>query len=116
MSKATRARLALPLDAQERLQEIGRRLRIARKRRRITQSDMARRMFVTEKTLSRLETGDPGVGLGVFFSALSVLDLIDQTGDLVHPDRDGIGGWLDRRRLPERVHPDEDEDIPGLDF
>ena len=61
----------MPPAVRERLVRIGERVRLARRRRGITQDEMAERMFVTRKTLSRLELGEPGVSLAVLASARS---------------------------------------------
>ena len=49
--------------------QLGRQIQLARKRRGLTMQEMADRMFVTRKTLTRLESGDPGVSVGVLASA-----------------------------------------------
>jgi DNA-binding XRE family transcriptional regulator len=43
--------------------ELGEQIQIARKRRQMTLDEMSSRMFVTRKTLFRLENGLPGVSL-----------------------------------------------------
>ena len=82
---------------------IGERIRLARRRRGISQSDMAERMFVTRKTLSRLENGEVSVSLGVLLSALWVLGLERELLDLVAPERDVVGLQREMQRLPKRI-------------
>lgn len=76
--------------------------------------DMASRMFVTRKTLSRLEKGDPGVSLAVFITALWVLGLENDLYDIGVPERDKVGLYREQQRLPERVRPKAGKD--ELDF
>jgi hypothetical protein len=76
--------------------------------------EMAARMFVTRKTLSRLEKGEGGVTLAVLASALWVLGLANELSRIAEPERDEAGVYLERRRLPERVR--ERSADRGLDF
>lgn len=104
----------LPVEIEKYLSEIGERIRIARKRRMITMEDMASRMFVTRKTLSRLEKGDPGVSLAVFASALWVLGLEKNLLEIAVPEKDKTGIFLEQQRLPERIRKQKNKD--DLDF
>ncbi len=65
--------------------------------------EMASRMFVNRKTLARLEKGDSGISLAVFVSALWVLGLDKDIRDVALPERDQVGIFHERKRLPERV-------------
>lgn len=76
--------------------------------------DMASRMFVTRKTLSRLEKGDPGVSLAVFASALLVLGLEKDLIEIAAPEKDKTGIFLEMQRLPERIRKQKNKD--DLDF
>jgi len=97
MSRTTR-----PLfpRAQQRLAALGERLRAARLRRRVSQSEMAVRVGVSRTTIARLEKGDPRVNLAVLVRALSVLGLDGDLDRIV--DRDEIGGRLQDLALPQR--------------
>lgn len=57
------------------LSGLGERLRLARKRRRITTVLMAERVGITRDTLGRVEKGDPAVSLGIYLRVLKVLGL-----------------------------------------
>jgi len=70
MARCTLSKSGLPLIAQQALEQLGRNISIARKRRGWTLELMAGSMLVTRKTLSRLEAGDSSVGLTVLASAL----------------------------------------------
>jgi transcriptional regulator with XRE-family HTH domain len=104
----------MPLSVGEGIVRVGERVRLARTRRGITQAEMADRMFVTRKTLSRLEHGDAGVSMSVLASALWVLGLDDGLRSLADPDHDVVGLQRERQRNPKRVRrPKLDE---ALDF
>ena len=112
MAKSTRATNSLPPEVAETISRLGENIRIARKRRAMTLDDMASRMFVTRKTLSRLENGDPGVSLAVVASALWVLGLDKGLRDIANPEEDKVGIHKERQRLPQRVHSKK----PNLDL
>lgn len=53
----------------------GKVLLLARKQHQWRQQDLAERLGVTRQTVARLERGDPSIAVGVFLSALWLLDL-----------------------------------------
>lgn len=114
MSLKHQVQESLPPEATAVISQLGERVRIARKRRAITMEDMASRMFVTRKTLARLENGDSGVSLAVFASALWALGLENGLLEIAAPEQDKVGIYRERQRLPERVRPIESKD--DLDF
>lgn len=61
--------------AKRQLESLGERLRLARKRRRISAVLMAQRVGISRDTLHRLERGDPVVSLGTYLRLLRVLGL-----------------------------------------
>ena len=71
---------------------MGERLRLARKRRKITTVLMAQRVGVSRDTLNRVEKGDPVVSLGTYLRVLRVLGL-DADLDLIAAD-DALGRKL----------------------
>jgi len=67
------------------LTALGERLRLARKRRRISTVLMAERVGVSRDTFNRVEKGDPAVSLGIYLRVLRVLGL-DADLDLLARD------------------------------
>lgn len=63
------------LAQRRQLRELGMRLRLARRRRRMTQSELAARVGVSPPTIRKLETGDPTTSLATLIRALKVLGL-----------------------------------------
>lgn len=102
---------SLPPDMAALIARLGEHIQIARKRRGLTLEEMASRMYVTRKTLSRLEKGESGVALGVLGAALWVLGLDKDLEAVGRPESDAIGLFHERQRLPQRVRkslpPDE---------
>ena len=102
MTRKTLSKDGLPLSLQKKIQTVGHNIRLARKRRGLTMQDMAERMFVTRKTLSRLESGDPGVSMSILASALLTLGLEDDLKKLADPEADSTGNMIDRERYEKR--------------
>ena len=94
---------SIPLPAAHALRKLGRDLALARRKRGISTSDMAARLFVGRNTLWRLERGDPTVALGTLVTAVFVLNLHDRLANLVAPASDEIALNLDEQRLPKRI-------------
>lgn len=94
----------LPLPAVHALRKLGRSLAIARRKRAISTSDMASRLFVSRDTLWRLERGDPSVALGTLATAAFIFQLHDRLANLAAASSDDIALSLDERRLPQRIH------------
>jgi transcriptional regulator with XRE-family HTH domain len=113
MTKRTLALSSLPPELADAVSRLGAHIRIARKRREMTVEALAARMFVSRKTLSRLENGDPGVSVAVLASALWVLGFEKDLFGIAHPEKDKVGQYRDRQRLPQRVRPSKTE---SLDF
>jgi len=94
---------SLPFPAAQALRKLGHDFALARRKRGISTSDMASRLFVSRDTLWRLERGDPTVALGVFVTAAFVLNLHDRLAALAAPETDEVALSLDERRLPQRI-------------
>lgn len=94
---------SIPLPAAHALRKLGRDLALARRKRGISTSDMAARLFVSRDTLWRLERGDPTVALGTLVTATFVLKLHDRLANLASPASDELALSLDERRLPQRI-------------
>ncbi len=81
----------------------GERVRTARMRRRWSQANLAERMNVERRTVSRLEKGDAGVTTGVLLRALWVLGLWGTAEGLADPAEDKAGIFLEKQREPARA-------------
>ncbi len=79
------------------LMALGERLRLARKRRRLSAVLMAERVGISRDTLNRVEKGDPAVSLGIYLRVLRVLGL-DTDLDLLGKD-DVLGRKLQDMEL-----------------
>jgi transcriptional regulator with XRE-family HTH domain len=105
-------KIPLPFEVSKSALEIGEHVRIARKRRRLLQSELAQKAGVGEKTIRRLENGDAGVSIGNVLSVLWALGLLSSARALADPELDEHGKTLELVRLPKRIrHPAPDNDF-----
>lgn len=88
------------------LTALGERLRQARLRRAYTIENIAQRVGVTRKTLSRVEQGDPAVSLGVYARVLQALGLDEDIESIARDDELGRrlqdAGLRQPRRAPRK--------------
>jgi len=71
------------------LTALGERLRLARKRRRLSTATVAGRSGLSRSTLYKIEAGNPGVTLGSYVRVLAVLGLEGDLSQLAADDRLG---------------------------
>jgi transcriptional regulator with XRE-family HTH domain len=93
----------LPLPVKRALAKLGEDIRKARLRRRITTTMMAERAFITRTTLRKVESGNPGVSLGIYATVIFVLGLTARLADLADTRTDEVGLQLEEERLPQRI-------------
>lgn len=88
MPKAPPALATLPAAAAQALRSLGENLAIARVRRRASLREWARRLGCSIPTLIRLERGDPGVGVGLYATALWLIGRASGLPELAAPAED----------------------------
>src|SRR3546814_993541 len=71
------------------LSALGERLRLARKRRKLSNAVVAQRAGISRTTLYKVEAGDPGATLGSYVRVLAVLGLEGDLDQLGADDRIG---------------------------
>lgn len=84
------------------LEGLGQNIRNARLRRGIAVADLAVRAGTSPSSVTRLERGDPGVGIGTLADVLVALGLIDQLAGLFDIRKDELGLALAEAALPKR--------------
>lgn len=94
------------------VRQIGRNLRVARKRRRKTIAQVAEMAGVSVSTIKRVESGDHTVKFGIFLTIAEIFQL-DSSISLADPAADVIGATLEKQRLPQRIRNKKDS---RLDF
>ena len=93
--------LSLPVERE--LKKFGSDIRIARLKRGFTIEMMAERIGIHRSTYSRMEKGDPMVGLGAYVSALYILGFGTPLNNLIDQSVDDTGLLLDLEKLPKRI-------------
>jgi transcriptional regulator with XRE-family HTH domain len=102
MSKASDALASMPPVALEALRKLGENLAIARVRRKESQRVWAKRLGVSIPTLIRMEQGEPGVGIGIYATALWLLGRVQALPELADPRHDQGALELDVRSAVKR--------------
>lgn len=95
----------LPTPVRRSLLKLGRDIRVARKKRRLTVAMMMERVGVSKATYLKVEKGSPRVGIGIYGTTLMALGLGTPLADIADPAGDDEGLALEESRLPQRVHP-----------
>ena len=93
----------LPTPVRRSLRKLGRDIRVARTKRRLTVAMMMERVGVSKVTYLKVEKGDPRVGMGIYGTTLMALGLGTPLADIADPAQDDEGLALEEARLPERV-------------
>jgi transcriptional regulator with XRE-family HTH domain len=88
MPKTSRAVLNLPPVVARALRTLGENLAIARVRRRESQRVWAKRLGISVPTLIRMERGDPGVGAGIYATALWLIGRVEGLAEVAAPAAD----------------------------
>jgi len=94
---------SFPPKLKKQLQIIGTNLKVARKKRKFSINEMARRARVSYDTISRAEKGDPSVSFGVYAQILSILGLSKDLDLIATPETDELGSILMEQALPDRI-------------
>ena len=86
------------------LTALGRNIELARRRRGLSQADLASRMSVSVSTVRRLEDGHPGTALTYLASALQVFGDLEKLSLLLDTQADSVGLALMDAELPPRIY------------
>ena len=92
-----------PLPVSRSLNRLGPAFSLARRRRRLTQQDLAERIGASANTVRRMESGFPGTALVHVARALQVFGELDKLDQLLETPQDTIGLTLMDEQLPQRV-------------
>ena len=71
------------------LEKMGENIKLARKRRKLTTTQVAERAAISRSTLYLIESGNPSVAMGAYFNVLRVLGLQDDFLKLAADDELG---------------------------
>jgi transcriptional regulator with XRE-family HTH domain len=93
----------LPLPVDRALRRLGHSVSLARRRRHMSQEDLAVRIGASVNTVRRLEDGFPGTALQHLARALQVFGELDKLNALLDTAQDTVGLALMDQNLPQRV-------------
>ena len=86
MGLAMTRQIILTSSEREALSHLGSRLKAARLRRNLTQSDIAERAGVTRKVVVALEAGGPGTSIGALAKVMGILGYPERLADMLASD------------------------------
>lgn len=95
---------AVTLSVDRALKALGQSIALARRRRGLSQADLASRMGVSVSTVRRLEDGHHGTALTYLASALQVFGELEKLRLLLDTPTDSIGLTLMDAELPTRIY------------
>jgi hypothetical protein len=102
MPKQPDALTSLPPAVSTALRSLGENLAIARARRKEPQRAWARRLGISVPTLIRMERGDPGVGMGIYATALWLVGRVQSLPEAADPGSDRGALEMDVREAVKR--------------
>lgn len=103
MTRSTKITASPPAAVQEILERLGRNIRTARMRRKLTQQGLAQRIGVTRFAVANIEKGKATTSIAAYMGALWVFGLLDQVREIADPDRDEEGKVLEHAHRPKRA-------------
>ncbi|MDO8414838.1 MAG: helix-turn-helix transcriptional regulator [Agitococcus sp.] len=95
--------IPVPAPVSRAIEKLGDDLNRARRRRNLTQQEVAKRTGASLNTVKRLESGDLKVPLHFLARILFLFGELDRLGALLDSGQDDIGLALMDNRLPQRV-------------
>lgn len=96
-------RAIMPEISFQSIAKLGKNLRIARKRRGLRIVDLAQAAGCSQDTVRRLESGDPGVSLGVLARVMAAIGRVQELASMMDAAMDSDGMKSEVQRLPQRV-------------
>lgn len=96
--------LTASLPINRAIKSLGENMALARKRRGLSQADLASRMGVSVSTVRRMEDGHPGMALQHLASALLVFGELEKLRLLLDTPEDSVGLSLMDAKLPSRIY------------
>ncbi len=92
---------APPAAVEETISKLGRNIRTARLRRKLTQSEVAARIGISRKVVADIEEGKSTTSIAAYSGALWALGFMEPFHGVADPDLDQEGKILERSRSPK---------------
>ena len=100
MTRVSKIAKSPPAAIEDMLNRLGRNIRTARLRRRLSMEKLAERIGISRYVMADVEKGKPTTAIAAYLGALWALGLHNDIRDLADPDRDEEGKILERARSP----------------
>ncbi len=94
---------SIPLPVTRSLVRFGRAVSLARRRRHLSQQDLAERIGASANTVRRMEAGYPGMALVHVVRTMQVFGELGQFDQMLDTPQDSIGLGLMDEQLPQRI-------------
>ncbi len=90
-----------PAAVENVLNRLGRNIRTARLRRRLSQEELAERIGISRYVVADIEKGKPTTAIAAYLGALWALGLLRDIREVADPDHDEEGKILEQARSPK---------------
>jgi ribosome-binding protein aMBF1 (putative translation factor) len=101
MPRVSKISKSPPAAVEDILKRLGRHIRTARLRRKLSREELAERVGISRYVLADIEKGKPTTAIAAYLGALWALGLLRDMREVVDPDRDEEGKILERARSPK---------------
>jgi len=101
MARVSRISKSPPAAVEDILNRLGRNIRTARLRRKLSMQELAERVGISRYVLADIEKGKPTTAIAAYLGALWALGLLRDMREVADPDRDEEGKILERARSPK---------------
>ncbi len=101
MPRVSKISKSPPAAVEDILNRLGRNIRTARLRRKLSREELAERVGISRYVLADIEKGKPTTAIAAYLGALWALGLIQDMREVADPDRDEEGKILERARSPK---------------
>jgi transcriptional regulator with XRE-family HTH domain len=101
MPRVSKISKSPPAAVEDILNRLGRNIRTARLRRKLSREELAERIGISRYVLADIEKGKPTTAIAAYLGALWALGLLQDMREVADPDRDEEGKILERARSPK---------------
>jgi transcriptional regulator with XRE-family HTH domain len=101
MSRTSKIAKSPPASVENLLARLGRNIRTARLRRRLSMAELAERIGISRYVVADIEKGKPTTAIAAYLGALWALGLLRDMHEVADPDLDEEGKILERARSPK---------------
>jgi len=101
MSRVSKISKSPPAAVEDILNRLGRNIRTARLRRKLSMEELAERVGISRYVLADIEKGKPTTAIAAYLGTLWALGLLRDMREVADPDRDQEGKILERARSPK---------------